>query len=113
MPTSAPKHRPPGQKTAKQRSVAFDRQRASATNRGYDADWRRLRDAKLAANPLCECEDCARDKRVTVAQVVDHIQPIAERPELRLAWSNLRSMAKTCHDRHTARTRGWGRHRDG
>ena len=33
--------------------------------------------------------------------MVDHIKPISEAPELRLVWSNLRSMCKDCHDKHT------------
>lgn len=110
MPRAAPKHRPAGWLSDAQRRRDHDRQRPSAHKRQYDADWQKLRKQKLAADPLCECDDCqAGVKRVTGANVVDHIEPIAERPELRLVWSNLRSMAKTCHDKHTAKTRGWGR----
>jgi hypothetical protein len=52
-----------------------------------------------------------RNGALVPADVVDHIEPIEERPDLRLTWSNLRSMAKTHHDRETARTRGFGRAR--
>lgn len=89
---------------------AVDARRGSSNARGYDATWQRLRIAFLAQHPLCECEDCeAGAKRLTIAEVVDHIIPIAERPDLRLEWSNLRAMAKRCHDRRTARDQGWGR----
>jgi 5-methylcytosine-specific restriction endonuclease McrA len=40
--------------------------------------------------------------------VVDHIQSIAERPDLRMMWSNLRSGCKRCHDAHTARETAGG-----
>ena len=36
-----------------------------------------------------------------MAEVVDHIKTISEAPELRLVWSNLRSLCKVCHDKHT------------
>jgi 5-methylcytosine-specific restriction protein A len=89
---------------------AHDERRGSAASRGYDAVWRRLREHFLRRHPLCECEDCAGgDLRVTLAEVVDHVIPVAERPDLRLDPSNLRAMSKRCHDAHTARTRGYGR----
>lgn len=89
---------------------AYDERRGSAASRGYDATWRRLRVQFLRQNPLCECDDCGAGAiRMTLAEVVDHIIPIEERPDLRLDWSNLRSMSKRCHDAHTARTRGYGR----
>ena len=93
--------------------IAQDAARGSSAERGYDAAWRRLRNAFLEAHPLCMCEECREGAlRVTAATVVDHVQPIEERPDLRLVWSNLRSMSKAHHDAHTARTRGWGRERN-
>ncbi|OGA13740.1 MAG: hypothetical protein A3H32_14360 [Betaproteobacteria bacterium RIFCSPLOWO2_02_FULL_63_19] len=89
---------------------AQDVVRGSTTERGYDWAWRKLRARYLDANPLCECDECKAGKlKVTVAQVVDHRIAIEDRPDLRLEWSNLRSMSKAHHDAHTARTRGWGR----
>jgi 5-methylcytosine-specific restriction protein A len=115
MPKRPPVHSPPGQlekatqlKHLRQRA---DRRRSSPSKRGYDAAWQRLRKAKLASDPLCECDGCRRTGALVPADVVDHIEPIEERPDLRLTWSNLRSMAKAHHDRHTARTRGFGRAR--
>lgn len=113
MPKRAPIFRPLGrsreQQQASLRQVA-DQRRGSSTARGYGADWQRLRARFLAAHPLCECDDCkGGELRVTPAEVVDHIEAIEDRPELRLVESNLRAMSKTCHDRHTARTRGFGR----
>lgn len=90
----------------KQDKRQTDARRGSATSRGYDADWRRLRAAFLLKNPLCLfCEEAGR---VTEATVVDHIISFADRPELRLAWDNLRSLCKDCHDRRTARDQAFG-----
>jgi 5-methylcytosine-specific restriction protein A len=87
-----------------------DAMRGTTAERGYDAAWQKLRLSWLRAHPLCQCEDCQEGVlQLRVATVVDHRQPIAERPDLRLDPTNLRSMSKPCHDRHTARTRGWGR----
>ena len=81
--------------------------RGSRHQRGYDADWIRLRAWQLREHPFCQCDDCQDGaKRLRIANVVDHIKTIAEHPELRLDPTNLRSMHKRCHDRHTARTVG-------
>lgn len=83
-----------------------DRRRGSPASRGYDAEWRRTRAAFLQRYPLCLfCEEAGR---VTAAQVVDHIISIVDRPDLRLVWSNLRSLCKPCHDRRTAREQAFG-----
>ncbi len=74
-----------------------DKQRGSASSRGYDRKWQRVRALKLATDPLCECEACS--KRVRVATMVHHIKPVDKYPELRLEWSNLMSMANECHER--------------
>lgn len=112
MPTAPPLHRPHGHRPEAVRKRDLDRQRGTTAERGYDADWKRVRAMKLAMSPLCECEGCQAGRlRVTEATVVDHIVPIAERPDLRLALSNLRSMAKSCHDRRTAREQGFARPR--
>lgn len=99
MPFRPPVHQPHGGAVA--RRNAHDRWRGSAASRGYDATWRALRKAKLAADPLCWW--CLSEGILTAANTVDHIVPIAERPALRLVWSNLRSGCKPCHDAHTAR----------
>lgn len=74
--------------------------RGSSTARGYDARWRRLRKAKLAADPLCEI--CLKEGRTEAAEVVDHIVPHRGHDALRLDWKNLQSLSKRCHDRKTA-----------
>lgn len=88
---------------------ADDARRGSAYSRGYDRGWQRVRNAYLAEHPLCECDECKSTGAVVAAEVVDHVQPIADRPDLRLDWSNLRAMSKQHHDRRTAREQAWGR----
>lgn len=84
-----------------------DKRRGTATQRGYDAVWRRLRLLQLHKEPLCRF--CAQMGRSVEAQAVDHIVSIKEAPHLRLEPSNLRSLCKRCHDQHTARTQGFAK----
>ncbi len=74
------------------RQVAREREdrRGSSTARGYGSDWQRLRLRKLQTDP--HCASCKSQERVSLAEEIDHIQPIAERPDLRLVWSNLQSL---------------------
>lgn len=82
-----------------ERGRVTDEHRPSAAKRGYDANWGRLRLHKLALNPLCE--ECLTHDRVTVANEVDHILPLAQGGTNEL--TNLRSLCKPCHSRKTAR----------
>lgn len=109
MPLAAPKYRNAGYRTPQQRKEAVESHRSSSVERGYDGAWYRLRHAYLLEHPFCECDE-HRGKLVP-AHVVDHREPIATHPHLRLEWTNLRAMAKRCHDRHTALTQGFARKR--
>jgi len=73
--------------------------RGKTAERGYGADWRRLRAVKLRTDPICEIRTHCHG---LVASEVDHIRPVRERPDLRLEWSNLQS---TCHGCHVAKTK--------
>lgn len=84
-----------------QRNVHIDDRRVSSSKRGYDAAWRRLRLAKLAEDPLCQIN--THCQHPTAASEVDHIIPIAARPDLRLEWSNLQSACHACHSAKTMR----------
>jgi 5-methylcytosine-specific restriction protein A len=111
MPYAAPVHRPAGYRTADQRRAEADRRRGNTTQRGYDGDWQKLSREFRAMNPYCQCDEHQGKDGRALAEVVDHRIPIAERPDLRLEWSNLRAMTKRCHDRHTAKTQGFARRR--
>ena len=76
-----------------------DRLRGSATERGYDAKWRRARKLFLQRHPLCA--NCLSQGVLTPATVVDHIVP--HRGDHRLFWDeqNWQPLCKACHDRKT------------
>lgn len=85
-------------------------ERPNSAQRGYDADWKREREAYLLAHPWCMCESCRGSKRPRRSEVVDHIIP--HRGDQALFWdrSNWQAMAKRCHDRKTAgQDGGFGR----
>lgn len=107
MPNAAPAHRPLGYRTRDKRKAEADKRRGTTAQRGYDGAWQKLRKEFLALHPYCECDQHKGADGSVFAQVVDHIESIEERPDLRLEWSNLRAMSKQCHDRHTVRTQGF------
>jgi 5-methylcytosine-specific restriction protein A len=106
MPTMPPRHRPAGvptrEEAEKRRKAIIDQRRPSSTERGYDAAWRAVRKQFIAAHPICSaCPAPATD--------ADHVQSIAERPDLRLKWSNLRPYCHAHHSERTARDQGFAR----
>jgi 5-methylcytosine-specific restriction enzyme A len=68
--------------------------RGSTVSRGYDADHRRLRKAKLAVDPFCQIRTHCQG---AIANEIDHIIPISQRPDLRLEWTNVQSACKPCN----------------
>ncbi len=85
-------------------AAAKQKGRGGSTVRGYGADWRAVRAAHLAEEPNCRA--CAMDGRVRRAAMVDHIESIAKRPDLRLEPSNLQSLCWPCHNGKTNRQDG-------
>ncbi|MCP4601706.1 MAG: HNH endonuclease [Proteobacteria bacterium] len=63
--------------------------RRSASERGYDRQWRRIRDAYLSHTP--HCEYCGKD-----ADVVHHIIPL---PNGTHHINNLTAVCASCHKR--------------
>jgi 5-methylcytosine-specific restriction enzyme A len=45
------------------------------------------------------CQECKRYGKNTEATTVHHINPLLERPELRLLSTNLLSLCGKCHDK--------------
>lgn len=78
-----------------------DRYRGTASSRGYDAEWRRVRTQALKRDKYL-CQHCIAADRVTSAVDVHHILKLTTYPHLRLALSNLRSLCKGCHAKLTA-----------
>lgn len=82
----------------RQVQAEHDAQRGTSAQRGYDADWQRLRDYHLRAEPTCRM--CAAVGRVERATMVDHIVPIND-GGARLDESNLQSLCGACHAKKT------------
>lgn len=87
----------------KQFKKEYDQGRGTSGERGYDATWRKVRDMKLKTDPLCE--DCMGRGKVKEAVLVHHIKPVKDYPELRLVFSNLRSLCDDCHEEIHAKDR--------
>lgn len=67
--------------------------------------WRRYRRMFLAEHPLCVNFEICHN----AATVVDHIEP--HQGDWEKFWdpNNHQPMCKPCHDRKTAKERGWGK----
>ncbi|MDR3427954.1 HNH endonuclease [Silvimonas sp.] len=101
---------------------AYDSQRGTASERGYNARWQKARATYLRSHPCCvRCKP-----RDVPAAVVDHIKPhkmhealisgdddlIAFAQSLFWDTSNWQALCKRCHDRKTAKEDGgFGRSR--
>ena len=77
-----------------------DRERGTAHQRGYNAEWEKKRIQFLDDNPLCA--DHFKRKLIEAATVVDHIIP--HKGDQTLFWdqTNWQPLCKSCHDRKTA-----------
>jgi 5-methylcytosine-specific restriction protein A len=93
MPNAPKQHRP-------RRSTGKRDARPSASRRGYDEDWKKVRAAHLAAHPLCPCGRPAKH--------VDH--KVALEAGGTSEEGNLQSYCHSCHSRKTcALDGGFGR----
>jgi len=79
----------------------YDQHRGSASSRGYDADWNRLRLQALSRD-FYLCVHCNANGEIKSATDVDHIRPFSGKEDpLRLDIDNLQSLCKACHSRKT------------
>lgn len=60
--------------------------------------WRKSRKAFLSANPLCS--ECRKYERVTVATIVDHIEPHKGDEDKFWDQSNWQGLCASCHSMH-------------
>src|SRR5450432_2780301 len=86
--------------TCSKHARKYDEARGSASARGYDATWRRLRRMVLAGEPLCR--ECELKDLVVLAVEVDHIVPLRLGGS-RLDSENLQPLCRACHSRKTMR----------
>jgi len=84
------------QRHAKERPRLPDA-RDSASERGYDRGWRRVRAAFLKRFP--ECADCGAP-----ATEVHHLMSVSDGGTDR--WDNLMPLCKACHSRRTGLGKG-------
>lgn len=77
-----------------------DKDRPTASQRGYNARWRRARRMFLRRHPFCV--HCEQEGKLTPATEVDHIVP--HKGNYNLFWdeNNWRALCKPCHSRKTA-----------
>ena len=69
----------------------------TATNWPYNSrHWQRLRLMVLKDEPFCRY--CAELKKITPAEMVDHILPVKDRPDLAFVYDNLQPLCRDCHD---------------
>ena len=68
-------------------------QRDPDTNQRYGRAWRRIRTCYIQAHPLCE--QCEKEGRLTPAEEVHHILPLADGGTHDAG--NLMALCKSCH----------------
>lgn len=103
MPSAAPRickcgAKVPAGQRCRSCEKAHDASRGSASQRGYDREWQRLRERYLSVHQYCHAEGCgSRSKEI------DHVVPISVDPSKRLVWNNLRAFCKHHHSQRTMR----------
>lgn len=84
---------------AAQKIAKVGRFRGSPSDRGYGYKWDRLSIAYRKRHPFCSWCAMMDPPRDTLADLVDHIIPVQDRPEMVLEWRNLQSLCASCHGR--------------
>lgn len=78
----------------------YDEGRGSARDRGYTTRWDEASKAYRRKHPLCV--RCLNEGRTTPTELVDHITPADERPDLFWDESNWQSLCRPHHAEKTA-----------
>ena len=76
------------------------RRQAKRKYAANSSQWRKIRDAQLAREPLCI--DCTRQHKTTPANTVDHIDGNSHNNQ----QTNLQSMCASCHSKKTIKQDG-------
>jgi len=103
-----PKLAPAGEMYCKEHKKKYnkviDKRRGTATQRGYNYRWRKVRKIYLAQHPLCVM--CLREGNLTPATVVDHIRPHKGNYDLFWDKNNWQALCERCHKIKTAKEDG-------
>ena len=74
------------------------------TKKRYGRDWQRIRKRYISMHPLCE--QCLKEGRLTEAEQVHHVKPLAEGGGNE--YENLMSLCASCHSKiHAERGDRW------
>jgi len=75
--------------------------RSEPSKRFYHSTaWKKAREIiKIRDNGLCQ--QCLKDKRITIGTIVDHIIPIKQDWNKRLDEDNLQLLCQSCHNKKT------------
>lgn len=78
----------------------YDRYKRDRASRSFykSTAWERAREqALIRDNHLCQ--HCLKRQRLTLADMVHHIKPISDYPDLALVLDNLLSLCNSCHNK--------------
>ena len=78
----------------KQKQKQIDDRRGTFRERGYSANWDKLKAIKKRRNPLCEM--CLQMNVVKPMELVHHIKPVSDGGPM-LDMDNLMSVCRKCH----------------
>lgn len=67
----------------------------------HSKEWKRVRRVALIRDKHL-CQHCLAKKRITPADVVDHVVPVRVDWNKRLSLNNLQSLCNSCHNKKTA-----------
>lgn len=100
------KHQKKHEENVQKSKRDYDKNRGSATKRGYNYRWQKAREQFLYEHPLCA--SCMKYGLIVPSKVVDHV--IAHKGDNELFWdeSNWQALCKSCHDRKTSKEDGGG-----
>ena len=77
--------------------------RPSGQERGYDAQWKKVRALYIKQHPLCE--ECLKNSKTVLATKVHHIIPAINK-DTRYDFSNLMALCDKCHGKlHSKQTK--------
>ena len=75
----------------------YDAKRGSARERGYDTKWDKFREWFMQQPGNQYCHRCFKQGEIVKAEVVHHIIPVSQLPDLKLVPSNCQPLCAKCH----------------